>query len=84
MQLRPHDEDEARRHARRVEILSGPARVVTHACPDCDLGRPRPLCPTCLGAGNVSEPRLAKWQRDVFTGEHVPPQLQEADGSGPR
>lgn len=33
-----------------------------HACPDCPLGHPRPLCPTCLGVGQVTTGQLARWQ----------------------
>jgi hypothetical protein len=35
---------------------------VLHACPDCPLAAPRPFCPTCLGAGAISEHRLMMWQ----------------------
>lgn len=35
---------------------------VTHACPQCPLGQPRPFCQVCLGAGNVTADRLDRLQ----------------------
>ena len=41
-------------------------RHVVHACPLCPIGAARPLCELCLGAGAVTEPRLAGWQKHVY------------------
>ncbi|HET6215342.1 MAG TPA: hypothetical protein VFE14_20925 [Micromonosporaceae bacterium] len=35
---------------------------VTHACPECDIAYPRPLCPVCLGAGQISTEQLDRYQ----------------------
>jgi hypothetical protein len=40
-------------------------RHIVHACPLCEIGNARPLCELCLGAGNVTEPRLAGWQNHI-------------------
>lgn len=37
---------------------------VRHACPECHIAYPRPLCPVCLGAGLVSTERLDRWQAE--------------------
>jgi len=41
------------------------ARVdeITHLCPDCGW-HTKAFCPTCLGVGQVTEERLAWWQRN--------------------
>lgn len=38
---------------------------VTHACPECGVSVPRPLCPVCLGAGTVTAERLDRYQLDL-------------------
>jgi hypothetical protein len=45
----------------RPNLLHKPVEV-THACPNCQFNNPRPLCPICLGAGLVSDERLARLQ----------------------
>lgn len=34
---------------------------VTHACPDCDLGKPKPFCPTCYGIGTIDDAQIDQW-----------------------
>lgn len=41
-------------NGRRVEV--------THACPECPLGAPRPLCRTCHGFGTLTTEDLERWQ----------------------
>lgn len=55
-------------------FLTGSARVVTHACPECQIGNPRPFCACCGGHGNISEAQLARWQRQVLS--ELPPGLR--------
>lgn len=52
-----------RKLAEAMRAYSPPIRdeQIRHACPDCPLGQPRPLCPTCLGAGAIEESDLARW-----------------------
>lgn len=35
---------------------------VTHACPECPIGHPKPFCEWCLGLGQLTTDRLARWQ----------------------
>ncbi len=46
------------RHPVAAELVD----VAGHACPECPIGNPAPLCPVCLGAGIVSTDRLSRWQ----------------------
>jgi hypothetical protein len=34
---------------------------VRHACPECPLGVPRPLCDVCNGVGSITADRLAMY-----------------------
>jgi hypothetical protein len=38
---------------------------VTHMCPECGLDV-RPLCPVCLGAGEITDDRLARYQAQLL------------------
>jgi hypothetical protein len=37
-----------------------------HACPDCPIGNPKPLCPVCLGAGLITADRLDRYAFESF------------------
>lgn len=39
---------------------------VRHACPECPVGYPKPLCPVCLGAGLVTDRRLRQYEADQW------------------
>ena len=52
-----HDVLPAHRYGERSTTL--------HACPECPLGRPRPDCPLCEGAGVISTDRLDRYQATV-------------------
>lgn len=49
-------------HMTRHPLAGGLVDVAGHACPECPLGTPAPLCPVCLGAGIIDTDRLARWQ----------------------
>lgn len=38
---------------------------ITHMCPECG-NPPAPLCPLCLGAGEVTTDRLSRYQAQVL------------------
>lgn len=49
-----------------AHVLGHRVDDVTHMCPAEGCGWPvRAFCPTCLGAGVVSEHRLAEWHREI-------------------
>lgn len=45
---------------------------VTHACPECGIGRPREFCQVCLGVGQVSTERLDRYQISLENGTPIP------------
>jgi len=53
-------------------IEDAPAGEVLYACPECDIGRPAPLCLVCLGAGVVDAQRLDRWVAWVNRGKQGP------------
>lgn len=55
-------------------FLRSSSRVVTHACPECPIGAPNPLCACCGGHGSVTDTRLAQWQLKVLA--DLPPGLR--------
>ena len=38
--------------------------AVMSACPACDFGRPRALCPYCYGTGTVDLITLARYEKE--------------------
>lgn len=64
MDLRPEHEILAQ-HVRGERVDQ-----VLHMCPECGI-HPRAFCPTCLGAGVVTEQRLAQWQLRVLDDAQV-------------
>lgn len=54
---------------------------VTHMCPGDGCGWPvRAFCPVCLGVGEVTEERLARWQREALAGAGAPVRAAHAGG----
>lgn len=44
---------------------------VTHACPECPLGHPKPFCEVCLGAGSITTERLDRYCMQLALAERA-------------